>query len=76
MAIANFVPSAKPIVLGNSSANKSLILIHGLTLSGRQFMPIGEFLLANLGGRLANHFAHRTHTTGNLDGRTNNNGLV
>ena len=49
MVIANFVPSAKPIVLGNSSANKCLILIHGLTLSGRQFMPIGEFLLANLG---------------------------
>ena len=49
MAIANFVPSAKPILLGNSSANKCLILIHGLTLSGRQFMPIGEFLLANLG---------------------------
>ncbi len=49
MVIANFVPSAKPILLGNSSANKCLILIHGLTLSGRQFMPIGEFLLANLG---------------------------
>ncbi|MDD0822921.1 alpha/beta fold hydrolase [Mannheimia sp. AT1] len=49
MAMLDFTPSAKPIVLGNKNADKVLILMHGLTLSGRQFAPIGEFLLAHLG---------------------------
>lgn len=49
MAMLDFTPSAKPIILGEQNASKVLILIHGLTLSGRQFAPIGEFLLAHLG---------------------------
>ncbi|ULJ59531.1 alpha/beta hydrolase [Wielerella bovis] len=49
MATHNFMPSEKPIILGHQHAPKVLILIHGLTLSGRQFVPIGEFLLAHLG---------------------------
>lgn len=49
MTAANFIPSAKPIAVGKQNADNCLVLIHGLTLSGRQFMPIGEFLLSNLG---------------------------
>ncbi|VEG13248.1 hypothetical protein [Moraxella cuniculi] len=56
MAILEFTPSAKPIILGGQSADKHLILIHGLTLSGRQFVPIGQFLLARLGQNWQNGF--------------------
>lgn len=49
MAITELTPSAQPIVLGHQNAPKVLILIHGLTLSGRQFVPIGQFLLSSLG---------------------------
>lgn len=49
MAMLDFTPSAQPIVLGHQNAPKVLILIHGLTLSGRQFVPIGQFLLSSLG---------------------------
>lgn len=49
MAIADFQPSEKPIFLGKDNVQKALILIHGLTLTGRRFVPIGELLLARLG---------------------------
>jgi phospholipase/carboxylesterase len=49
MAILDFTPSVSPIILGEQNASKVLILIHGLTLSGRQFVPIGQFLLSSLG---------------------------
>ncbi|ATD64170.1 alpha/beta hydrolase [Neisseria weixii] len=49
MAAARFMPSEPPVALGKNNAGKCLILIHGLTLSGRQFAPAGHFLLNSLG---------------------------
>ncbi|HGO5853204.1 TPA: alpha/beta hydrolase [Mannheimia haemolytica] len=49
MAILDFIPSARPIMLGKQTAKNTLILLHGLTLSGRQFVPIGNTLLDHLG---------------------------
>jgi phospholipase/carboxylesterase len=42
--------TAAPVVLGRQITRKILILLHGLTLSGRQFAPVGQFLLNRLGG--------------------------
>lgn len=42
--------TAAPVVLGRQTTRKILILLHGLTLSGRQFVPVGQFLLNRLGG--------------------------
>lgn len=50
MAVQNFMPSEKPVTLGRDDAEKRLILLHGLTLSGRQFVPVGRFLLERLNG--------------------------
>lgn len=49
MAVVCFMPSETLVTLGNGNAEKCLILLHGLTLSGNQFAPVGKFLLSQLG---------------------------
>lgn len=49
MALQDFMPSETPVTLGRDDATKCLILLHGLTMTGRRFVPVGQFLLSRLG---------------------------